>query len=175
MACIKKTSCNDTRHRKVWADAVQVEKVASHASRSYYSVNFFHSWTARTTSCLIYLHHDWIDNPLELFLLSFEFFFLSELILVQPIQGFLHGFFNLFFIVTFKFVFEFLLRQCVAHGEAVVFQAVLGLNLGFVLLILSAIFLCLLHHAIDVGLGQSSLLISNCDLVGLACRLVLGG
>ena len=40
------------------------------------------------------------------------------------------------------------------HGEAVVLEAVLGLDLGLVLLILPAELLGLLHHAVDLGLPK---------------------
>merc|ERR1719253_559454 len=114
------TSCCDTRRQKERLGPVQVETAALHVCRSYCSVNFFHSWTASsaswctarhiwhtvgttaTASCLIHFHHDWIDDSLELFLLGLELVFLSELVLVQPVQCFLNSFFNLFFVVTLK-------------------------------------------------------------------------
>merc|ERR1712060_435835 len=161
-----------------------------HPRRSYCSINFLYGWTARTASwstarhirhtsstatasCLIHFHHDRIDNALKLFLLSFKFVFFSKLVLVQPIQGLLHCLLNLFFIVTLKLILKLLLSQSVTHREAVVLQAVLGLNLGFVLLILSAVLLRFLNHAIDLGLRQTSFLISDGDLIGFACGFVL--
>merc|ERR1712194_103207 len=111
-----------------------------------------HTAIAAAASCLIHLHHNWVDNALKLLLLRFKLVFLSKLILVQPIQGLLHGFLNLLFIITLKLILELLLRQSVAHGKAVILQAVLGLDFRFVLLILSAKLLRFLHHAIDVRL-----------------------
>merc|ERR1712060_569977 len=162
-----------------------------HPRRSYCSINFLYGWpastaswsTARhirhtaitsTASCLINFHHDRIDNALKLFLLSFKFVFFSKLVFVQPIQGFLHGLLNLFFIVTLKLVLELFLRQGVTHREAVVLQAVFGLNLGFVLLIFSAVLLRFLHHTINLSLGQASFFIGDSDLIGLARGFVLG-
>merc|ERR1711870_100001 len=148
----------------------QPAHTASYDRRSYCSINFFYGWTARTASRstarhirhtataatagrLIHLHHDRINNALKLLLLSFKFVFFSKLVFVQPIQGLLHCLLNLFFIVTLKLILELFLRQGVTHREAIVLQAVLGLNLGFVLLVLSAVLLRFLHHTINLSLG----------------------
>merc|ERR1740117_2849668 len=154
-----------------------------------HSINLFDCWAtsaawrgatitalrhATTATCsLVDFHHDWVDDTLDLLLLSLELVFLGKLILVQPIQTLLNRLLNLVFVITLKFVLQFLLLQCVAHCEAVVLQTVLGLNFAFVLFILFAVLLCLIHHTVNLRLRQTPLLICDGDLVGLACGFVL--
>merc|ERR1712110_88216 len=54
---------------------------AGHAPRHVWHATF-------AASCsLVYLHHDWVHDTFELLLLSFEFFLLGQLVLIQPVQG----------------------------------------------------------------------------------------
>merc|ERR1740117_1496014 len=129
---------------------------------------------ATTATCsLVDFHHDWVHDTLNLLLLGLELILLGKLILVQPIQSLLNRLFNLIFVITLKFVLQFLLLQCVAHCETVVLQTILGLNFSFVLFILFAVLLCLIHHTVNLRLRQTPLLIGDGDLVGLACGFVL--
>ena len=68
---------------------------------------------------------------------------------------------------------DLLIADGVPHVEGVIFQAVLGLDALLVLLVLALVLLGILHHPLDLVLAQSTLVISNCDLVLLACGLVL--
>merc|ERR1719453_2531508 len=126
-----------------------------------------------TTSGLVDLHHDWIDNALKFLLLGLEFILLSQLVLVQPVEAFLDCLLNLVFVICLKFVLQLLLLQRVAHGEAIVLKTILGFNLRLVGFIFSAVLLCLLDHAVNLRLRQATLLIRDGDLVGLSSRLVL--
>merc|ERR1719453_1032583 len=126
-----------------------------------------------TTSGLVDLHHDWIDNALNFFLLGLEFILLSQLVLVEPVQGFLDCLLNLVFVICLKFILQLLLLQSVAHGETVVLKTILGFNFLLVGLIFSAILLCLLDHAVNLGLRQTTLLVGDGDLVRLSSGLVL--
>merc|ERR1712187_311757 len=72
---------------------------------------------------------------------------------------------NFFLIATLKLVLEFLLIQGVAHGEAIVLQSVFCFDLCLVCLILSSELFCLLYHAIDLGLRQTTLFIRYGDLI----------
>merc|ERR1712151_380996 len=94
-----------------------------------------HVWHAAATRCLVHLHHYRVHHPLDLLLLRLELILLSELVLVEPVQGLLHRLLDLFFVAVFKFVLEFFLVQSVPHCEAVIFQAVFCLDLLLVGLI----------------------------------------
>merc|ERR1719499_1724666 len=59
---------------------------------------------AAASCCLVYLHHDRIDDTLELLLLGLKFVFLGQLVLVQPVQRLLNGFFN-FLLVSAGYTF----------------------------------------------------------------------
>merc|ERR1719263_2349537 len=126
-----------------------------------------------TTSSLVDLHHDGIHNALKFLLLGLKFILLSQLVLVQPVKGFLDCLLNLVFVICLKFVLQLLLLQSVAHGEAVVLKTILGLNLRLVGIVFGAVLLCLLDHAVNLRLRQTTLLIRDSDLVGLSSGLVL--
>merc|ERR550532_372721 len=127
-----------------------------------------------TTRSLVYLHHDGVDYALKFFLFGLKFVFLSKLIFVQPVQCILHRLFYFFFVTALKLVFELLLLQSVAHSEAIVLQTVLRLDFRFVRLIFGPELLCFLHHAVDLCLRQTTFLVSDRNLIGLARGLVLG-
>merc|ERR1719163_1372100 len=93
----------------------------STSNSAFNSINFFHRGTAAssghsstsrhsplrhttTTCCLVYFHHDWVDNSLQLFLFGFELILLSQLILVKPIKTLLNSCFNFLFVTILKFV-----------------------------------------------------------------------
>merc|ERR1711939_145919 len=101
-------------------------------------------WHATTACGLIDFHHDGVDNPFKLLLLCLEFILLGQLVLVQPVQSLLHGLLDLVLVITLELLLQLLLLQGVAHGEAVVLQAILGLELGPVLLIFGSVLFCLL-------------------------------
>merc|ERR1712217_1004727 len=94
-------------------------------------------WHATTTCCLVYLHHDWVNNTFNLFLLGLELILFGQLIFIEPIQGILHYGFNLFFVSAFELVLQLVVRKRVPHLEAIILQAVLRLDLLLVLLIFS--------------------------------------
>merc|ERR1712179_311579 len=103
------------------------------------SINFFDSGTAATSGhsstsrhsslghtstacCLVYFHHDWVDNSLQFLLFRFELILLCQLVFVKPIETLLDCFFNFLFVTVFKFVLQLLLNECIPHGETIVFQ-----------------------------------------------------
>merc|ERR1719375_324289 len=142
---------------------VIVETSTRHATRSIW----------RTTCSLVDLHHDRVHNALEFFLLGLKLILLGELILIQPVKGFLNSLLNLVLVIALKLVLKLLLLEGVAHGEAIVFQAVLGLDLDFLCLVLGTVLLGLLHHAVDFSLGKTALLVGDGNLIRFACGLVL--
>ena len=107
-------------------------------------------WHAAAPCGLVHLHHDGVHDALKLLLLGLELILLRELILVQPVQCLLHCGFDLLLVSRLELVLQLLLVEGVAHREAVVLQAVLGLDLLLVLLILSTELLSLLHHAVNL-------------------------
>merc|ERR1712000_643110 len=109
-------------------------------------------WHAAATCSLVDFHHNWINDTFKFLLLRLKFILLSKLVLVQPIQSLLHCLLDLFLIVTLKFLLQLLFLQGVAHCEAIVLQAILGLDFGPILLILGTVLLRLLHHAVNLGL-----------------------
>merc|ERR1711879_199796 len=130
-------------------------------------------WHATSACCLVHLHHDGIDYTFELLLSRFELIFFCQLILIKPIKRLLHRCLDLLLVSTLELVFQFVIRQRVSHLEAIILQAILRLNLRLVLLILCPVLLCLLDHAVDLRLRQTTFFICNGDLVGLATGLVL--
>merc|ERR1740117_2345377 len=155
---------------------------------AYYLIHFLDSWAAGTpwgsaihatawhstfghataASCLVDLHHDWVHDTLKLLLFRLELILLSHRVLVEPVECFLNCLLNLVLVVAFELLFEFLLLERVAHGEAVVFQAILGLDLAFAQLVLCPELLSLLHHTIDFRLRQTPLFVGDGDLVGFS-------
>merc|ERR1712187_875103 len=117
-------------------------------------------WHTTTTSGLVDLHHDRINGPLELLLLSLELILFGHLVLVEPIQGVLYSFLDLLFVPCLEFVLKLVVRQSVSHLEAIVLQTVLRLDFHLVRLIFGLVLLCLLHHAVDLRLRKPTLLIS---------------
>merc|ERR1719263_1988990 len=103
-----------------------VDLLDSWATGSSTTCGTTHVWHAAsrhaisTTSSLVDLHHDWIYNAFELLLLGLEFILLGQLVLVQPVKGFLDCLLNLVFVICLKFVLQLFLLQRVAHGEAIV-------------------------------------------------------
>merc|ERR1712038_1079707 len=126
-------------------------------------------WHATTTGSLVHLHHDWIHDALNLFLLGFKLIFLRQLILVKPIKCILDRLLNFVLIITLKLVLQLLFLQGVSHGEAIILETVLCLNFRLVCLIFGAVLFGLLNHAIDLRLRKATLFICDGDLIGFAC------
>merc|ERR1739844_259474 len=93
-------------------------------------------WHSSTPSSLIDFHHDWVHDSLQLLLLPFKFILLSQLVFVEPVERLLDCSLDLLFVPSLELLLELLLLQCVAHGEAIVLQAVFGFDLRSVGLVL---------------------------------------
>merc|ERR1719231_1187460 len=124
-----------------------------------------HTTLRRTPGCLVHLHHDGIDHALEILLLRLELILLRHLVLVEPVKGILHRLLDLLLVARFELVLQLLLLERVAHGEAIILQAILGLDLRLVLLVLILVLLGLLHHTIDLRLRQAALFVRDGDLL----------
>merc|ERR1719174_1081326 len=131
-------------------------------------------WHSTATCSLVDLHHDWVDDAFKLLLLSLKLILLSQLVLVEPIEGLLHCLLDLLFVIALELILKLLLRERITQAEAVVLKTILGFNLLLGRLVLRAELLGLLHHTIDFRLRKTTLLVGDSDLVGLTCGLVLG-
>ena len=69
---------------------------------------------ATAASRLVDLHHDGVHDALELLLLGLELVLLSELVLVQPVQGLLDCALDLFLVSALELVLQLLLVRCCA-------------------------------------------------------------
>merc|ERR1719323_2298782 len=107
---------------------------------------------AAASCCLVHLHHDRIDDTLKLLLLGFKFVLLGQLVLVQPVQCLLDGFFNFLFVSAFKFVLQLFLVHRLPHCEAIVLQAIFSFDFQPIRLVLGPEFFGFLHHAVDLSL-----------------------
>merc|ERR1711865_1033271 len=103
-----------------------------------------HVWhaTLTTTGGLVHLHHDRVDDGLGLLLLGVEFISLSRLAAIEPVQGLLD--------TSLELILKLLLLKGVTKRVAVVLEAILGLDLLLVRLILRSVLLGLRNHAVDL-------------------------
>merc|ERR1712113_367127 len=93
-------------------------------------------WHPTTSGSLVDLHHDWVHDSFQFLLLPLKLVLLGQLILVQPIECLLDCGLDLLFVPCLELLLEFLLLQSVAHGEAIVLQAILSFDLGPIGLVL---------------------------------------
>merc|ERR1719191_1437618 len=114
-------------------------RAAAHAAARHAALGH-----AAATCSLVDLHHDRVHDALELLLLCLELVLLGKLVLVKPVQALLDRLLDLLLVAVFELILELLLLEGVAHGEAVVLQAILGLDLCLVGLVLGPVLLSLL-------------------------------
>merc|ERR1719199_1131101 len=67
-------------------------------------------WHATATCSLVDLHHDWVDDALKLLLFCLKLILLSQLVLVEPIEGLLHCLLNLFLVIALELILKLFLR-----------------------------------------------------------------
>merc|ERR1712228_700385 len=67
-------------------------------------------WHAAATCCLVYLHHDGINNTFDFFLLCLELILFGQLVLVKPVQSVLHCRFDLLLVTTLELVLQLVVR-----------------------------------------------------------------
>merc|ERR1712013_447409 len=104
-------------------------------------------WHAASASGLVDLHHDGVNDALKFLLLRFELVLLGKLVLVKPIQGVLHSLLDLLLVPCLELILELFFLQSIAHGEAIVFQAVLRFDLCPVRFVLCAVLFGFRHHS----------------------------
>merc|ERR1719198_465850 len=129
--------------------------------------------TRHATTRLVHFGHDGVAEALELLQLVLELVHLGELVGVQPGDGALNRLLNLLLVVSVNLAAHLVVLDGVAHVVGVVLKSVLGVHLLLVLLVLGLVLLRLLHHTLNLLLGQAALVVGDGDLVLLSGGLVL--
>jgi len=104
---------------------------------------------------LVDLLHDWVELCLNLFLLGFVVRAVGVCVALEELEPFINEIFDSPLLFVGELALQLLVAQCALHLEAVVLEAVLGIDLlaGFVVLVLEA--LSVLDHLLDL-LGAES-------------------
>merc|ERR1719263_567732 len=131
-------------------------------------------WHA-TTASLVHLSDDRVAHSLELLLHGVELLLLGVLGGVQPGHGLVDLILDGLGIVLRDGSLELVLLDGVLHLVAVGLELVLGVDALLSLGVLLGVLLGLTHHAVNVVLGQTALVVGDGN-VGLLARgtLVLG-
>merc|ERR1719264_1188695 len=140
---------------------------SSHTSHVRHS-----SW--HTTCSLVQLGDDGVANTLHLLLLVVELLNLGQLIGIQPLDSFITLVSDGLHIILGDLVLDLVILKSGLHVEAVALQPILGRNPVLLLVILCLELLGIIHHPLNLLLGQAALVISDGDLVLLASALVSG-
>jgi hypothetical protein len=127
-----------------------------------------------TTLGAVELHHDGVGNSLELLLVLLVLLLGGGLAVIEPsndlvdlgLEGLLVGSLNL--------LIDLGVLESAAERVGVRLEAVLGRDTGTLSLILLLVLLGISQHALDLLLGQATLVVGDDDLVGLASALLDG-
>merc|ERR1719429_257599 len=131
------------------------------------------SWSS--SSLLVELGDDGVAHSLHLLLLVLELLHLGELVSVQPLDGLVTLVSDLLLVVLADLVGNLLVLDGGLHVEAVALQAVLGRDPLLLLVVVILELLSVVHHPLNLFLGQTTLVVGDGDLVLLASALVAGG
>ncbi|ROW17094.1 hypothetical protein VPNG_01039 [Cytospora leucostoma] len=131
--------------------------------------------TARGATSTVELHHDGVGNSLKLLLLSLVLLLGSLLALVQPGDGLVNLSLELLLVGSVKLLVDLGVGQSVAQRVGVGLEAVLGRDTLGLKIVLLLELLGLSQHALNVLLGQTTLVVGDDNLVGLAGTLLEGG
>merc|ERR1719378_1471223 len=121
----------------------------------------------------VQLLDDRVAHALELLELVLELVLLRRLVAVQPADGVVDRLIERLLVRGVDLVLHSVLVDGVAHRVRVVLQRVLRLHLLEVRLVLLLVLLRLLHHPLNVLLGEPALVVRDGDLALLARGLVL--
>mmetsp|Transcript_8272 Transcript_8272/g.27507 ORF Transcript_8272/g.27507 Transcript_8272/m.27507 type:complete len:698 (+) Transcript_8272:103-2196(+) len=125
-----------------------------------------------TASVLVHLADDRVAHAFQLLELILEFVNFSRLVTVQPRDRGFDGVFDGLLVIGVELTANVGVVHGVAHVVRVVLDGVLGFNLLLVLFILSLELLGVLNHALNVLLGQATLVVGDGNLVLLTRALV---
>eukprot|EP00037_Helgoeca_nana_P026083 m.292930 g.292930 ORF g.292930 m.292930 type:complete len:688 (+) comp27130_c3_seq9:38-2101(+) len=129
------------------------------------------SWWG-TASCCVHLGDDRRADTLELLLLVLELVLLGGLVGIEPRHGRVNLVDNRLLVLLREFVLDLLVLDSLLHRVGVRLEGVLGRDLLAGLLVLDLEALGLVDHALNVLLGEPTLVVGDGDLLGLAGRLV---
>jgi len=133
-----------------------------------------HAAAGGTTSSAVELLHDGHGDLLELLLLVVKLVLLGLLVLLEPVDNVGDGLVELLAVVGLELVLELVVVEGVAEVVGVRLESVLGLDALAHALVVLAVLLGLVDHAINVVLGETALLVGDGDLVRAASGLVGG-
>merc|ERR1719327_2467467 len=135
----------------------------------------WHTTLRGTTSSLVHLGDDRVADSLKLLLHGLKLLLLGMVGSFEPLGSLVDLVLNLLLLLLGDGGLELLLVDGVLHGVAVRLEAVLGSDLLGCELVLLSELLGLTHHALNVILGETALVVGDGD-VGLLARgtLVLG-
>merc|ERR1711913_196594 len=133
-----------------------------------------HATTGSSSGRLVQLGDDGVADGLNLFLLLLELLNLGQLVGVQPLDGVITLVGDQLLIVSGDLVSHLLVINGGLHVEAVALQTILGGDPVLLLGVLVLELLSVIHHALDLFLGQTALVVGDGDLVLLPGALVAG-
>merc|ERR1719154_680463 len=125
-----------------------------------------------STSALVQLRDDGVAHALNLLLLVIELFDLGQLVGIKPLDGFVTLVSDLLHVIFRDLILHLLIIKSGLHVEAVALKTILGRDPLLLLLIISFELLGIIHHALNVLLGQTALVVGDGDLVLLSGALV---
>merc|ERR1719154_795612 len=125
-----------------------------------------------STSALVQLRDDGVAHALNLLLLVIKLFDLSKLVSVKPLDGFITLVSDLLHVIFRDLVLNLLIIKSGLHVKAVALKTILGRDPLLLLFIISLELLGIIHHALNVLLRQTALVVGDGDLVLLSGALV---
>merc|ERR1719184_579187 len=149
-------------------------RATASTSTSGHTTSRHTSWhsTWHTLSFLIQLSNDGIADGFYFFLLVSEFVLLGQLVTVQPTKSIVTLADDTLPFILRNLVLQLLVIKSRLHVETIRFKPVLRRNAFLLLFILSFELLCIIDHLLNVFLRQSTLVISDSDLILLSSRLI---
>mmetsp|Transcript_35145 Transcript_35145/g.76200 ORF Transcript_35145/g.76200 Transcript_35145/m.76200 type:complete len:265 (-) Transcript_35145:1316-2110(-) len=148
---------------------------AGHAAHVGHAAGHTTGHTARTTGGTGHLLEDGHGDGLEGLLLLLVLLLLGGLVGVEPLDGVLDGILERLLLVLGDLVLDLVGGDGSLETVAVVLESVLGLDAVAVGIILRLVLLGFRHHALDLVLRQTALVVRDGDLLLLAGGLLHGG
>merc|ERR1711963_355105 len=134
----------------------------------------WHTTWGSTSCSLVEVLNDGVADLLDLLLLLLVLLLLRHLVRVQPLDALVALVLDLLLVRVGDGRLHLLLVHGGLHVEAVGLEPVLGADSLPLLLVLRLVLLRLVHHLLDVLLGQAALVVGDRDLVLLSSGLVGG-
>merc|ERR1711990_345456 len=143
-------------------------------STTRHSSHVRHTATWSSPGRLVELGDDGVAHGLHLLLLLLELLDLGQLVGVQPLDGVIALVGDQLLVVSGDLVGHLLIINGGLHVEAIALQAILGRDTVLLLVVLVLELLGVVHHALNLLLGQTTLVVGDGNLVLLAGALVAG-